>query len=250
MDITSYLLGKQAGGGSAPTLQTKSVTITQNTTTEVTPDAGYDGLDKVNVTTNVAGTFVVPSGVNLRFSNSTTNDWTFLNNIEFSSTDYSYMFDGCTNLTEMPTLDTSGITVMTGMFRECNNLVTTKLYDTSDNTSFYLMFSNCKKITTAPAMDTSKATSIQSVFAGCDLLQNVPVYDLSSVTGYMNNAFVNCPSLTNESLNNIMASLLTAINYPGTKTLARIGLTSTQASTCTTLSNWTALSAAGWTTGY
>ena len=53
MDITSYLLGKQAGGGSTPTLQTKSVTITENTTTEVTPDSGYDGLEKVNVTTNV-----------------------------------------------------------------------------------------------------------------------------------------------------------------------------------------------------
>lgn len=53
MDITSYLLGKKAGGGSTPTLQTKSVTITENTTTEVTPDSGYDGLEKVNVTTNV-----------------------------------------------------------------------------------------------------------------------------------------------------------------------------------------------------
>ncbi len=35
------------------TLQTKSVTITENGTTNITPDTGYDGMRSVNVTTNV-----------------------------------------------------------------------------------------------------------------------------------------------------------------------------------------------------
>lgn len=56
MDITSYLLGKQAGGGGgSATLQSKSVTITENGTTNVIPDTGYDGLTNVNITTNVGG---------------------------------------------------------------------------------------------------------------------------------------------------------------------------------------------------
>ena len=54
MDITSYLLGKGAASGGAK-LQNKNVTITENTTTTINPDSGYDGLKKVEVTTNVSG---------------------------------------------------------------------------------------------------------------------------------------------------------------------------------------------------
>lgn len=35
-----------------------------------------------------------------------------------------------------------------------------------------------------------------------------------------------------------------------TKTLKYMGISSTQATTCQSLSNWSAFTAAGWTTGY
>ena len=47
--------------GGAPSLQSKSVTITSNGTVSVTPDASYDALKKVDVTVNVASGSGTPS---------------------------------------------------------------------------------------------------------------------------------------------------------------------------------------------
>lgn len=40
---------------SAPSLQSKSVTYTENGTATITPDEGYDGLSRVDVTVDVSG---------------------------------------------------------------------------------------------------------------------------------------------------------------------------------------------------
>ena len=66
----------------------------------------------------------------------------------------------------------------------------------------------------------------------------------------MNYMFSNCTSLSNESLNNVLAMCTNATSYTGTKTLKYIGINATQATTCQSLSNWSAFVAAGWTTGY
>lgn len=44
-----------SGGGGSVSLQSKDVTITENTLTNINPDAGFDGLSSVNVTTNIEG---------------------------------------------------------------------------------------------------------------------------------------------------------------------------------------------------
>ena len=55
MDINSFALGYSAGVKKVPPSQEKEVTITENGTTEVTPDEGKL-LSKVTVNTNLAET--------------------------------------------------------------------------------------------------------------------------------------------------------------------------------------------------
>ena len=159
------------------------------------------------------------------------------------------MFSNCTNLQTIPLLNTSEVTSMTNMFEYCYSLQTIPLIDTSKVTSMGNMFNHCETLTSIPQIDTSKVTSMGSMFAYCSSLQTVPVLDFSSATS-MYKVFNYCEALSNDSLNNILASLLTATSYKGTKNLKYIGLTETQAQTCTTLSNWAACEEAGWTTGY
>ena len=89
------------------------------------------------------------------------------------------------------------------------------------------MFRNCRNLTTISLLDMSKVTSIQDMFDGCT-------------------------SLSDESLNNILAMCANAVKITNSsyKTLKYIGLTSAQANKCKTLSNYSAFTSAGWTTGY
>lgn len=53
-------------------LQTKTVSITSNTTTTISPDSGYDGMSKVTVTTSVAPATPSVSRYGSNFSGNTT----------------------------------------------------------------------------------------------------------------------------------------------------------------------------------
>ena len=122
-------------------------------------------------------------------------------------------------------LDTSSVTDMQYMFDECTNLATIPLLNTSSVTNMSYMLQDCENLTTIPLLNTSSVTSMSYMFRGCR-------------------------RLTDESLNNILAMCTNATSYTGTKTLSAIGLSSRQATKCTTLSNYQAFTSAGWTTGY
>ena len=150
---------------------------------------------------------------------------------------------------KIPLIDTSKVTIMSYMFQDCIALTTIAQLDTSAVTDMRYMFENCTALTTIPQLDTSKVTIMSSMFRGCTALTTIPQLDTSAVTDIYH-MFYNCTALSNDSLNNILAMFTNATAYTDTKTLKYIGLSETQATTCTTLSNWSACEAAGWTTGY
>ena len=199
--------------------------------------------------------------------------WDIFNSGMVCPSDVSHMFDGCTNLQTIPLLDTSSVTTMSSMFINCTNLTTIPLLDTSKVTNMGAMFSGCSNLTsipqlntsavtyminmfmdctnltTMPQLNTSAVTNMSYMFSGCSNLTEIPLLDISSVTNMLF-MFSHCSSLSDDSLNNILAMCINATAYTGTKTLKSIGLTSDQATKCTTLSNYSAFIDAGWTTGY
>lgn len=252
MDITSYLLGKKAGGGSQPpNLQTKEVEITTNTTTTISPDEGYDGLESVEVTTNVAGNPVNVSGNGTYTVGIVGTCLTELPQIVVTSGSCSYLLQNFLGLKKADIVFTQNSTNAGGFFMNCTSLkeVTASHFDYV--TDMNNMFNGCTGLVQAPTLDTSNVTNMRYAFLGCSSLEDVPIYNTAQVYGgRFTNMFSGCTSLNNNSLNNIMQMCINATLQTTNKTLADLGLTQTQAETCMTLSNYAAFTAAGWTTGY
>ncbi len=235
-------------GGGEPNLQSKSLTITSNGTTNVTPDDGYDGLDKVAITTNVSG-----GGDDWEINNCAslfTNDYrTSLIPIWLphckNVTKVQYMFSSNTlSLTDLDlsTLDTSKVTDFSSMFLSNSKLKTLNVdnFDTSNGTNMYMMFRtnpvllelnlnhfNTSKVTNMGYMfngcdalktlnidnfNTSKVTSMSTMFSGCKAITslNVSNFDISNVTS-IDNMFSNCNALEELDLSNFKTSKITNI---------------------------------------
>lgn len=172
-----------------------------------------------------------------------------LNNWDETQTSLVNKFLEDTNLMFMPVINTSNAKNMNGTFYRCSSLCFIPFLNTSAVTNMSTTFYECGALRSVPQFDTQEITTAFGMFSNCKSLKDVPVFNISKCTNIMN-MFQSCPSLSNNSLNNIMAMCLTASVYSGTKTLKQLGLTSEQATTCQGLSNYSAFTAAGWTTGY
>lgn len=161
----------------------------------------------------------------------------------------NYTFEGCKNLTAIPSWNTSNLKSMVHAFYMCSSLNNIPLLDTSKVTNISDAFYKCTSLTEIPQFNTSNVTNIARMVAYCTNLVTVPQLNIPKATE-MTLIFKDCPNLSEESLNNILATCTTATSYTNTKTLKYIGLTSEQATKCTTLSNYQAFLDAGWTTGY
>jgi surface protein len=264
MDVTSYLLGKQAGGGGGqPTLQEKEITITENGTTSVVADTGYDGLSEVEITTNVSGGGYEDYISSTAFSYQSTVASLIkkLPAIDFTGAEavYQFSFYGCRNLTEIGGLINFHPTNCNSMFNECEKLTSIPSFDTSNVTNMSNMFSGCCSITTIPQINTSNVTNMSYMFNTSYTegqyggpLTDIPILDTNKVSN-MDNMFSARYYLNDTTLDNILQMCINATSYNRTKTLRQIGINNATyypASRIQALPHYQDFINAGWTIGY
>lgn len=144
----------------------------------------------------------VPNGINLKPYY--TIDWMFngctnLTEIPYFDTSKVYSFQGawanCDKLASFPMLDTSKVTDFGGAWNDCDALASFPLIDTSKGTNFSNTWRFCKSLTSFPQLDTSKGTNFSSAWQNCVSLTEFPALDLSKGTNF-SNAWYWCSSLT------------------------------------------------------
>lgn len=200
-----------------PNLQDKSIEITENGTTSVSADEGFDGLNNVKIVTSVSGS---DNEYNSTFDGSlvtsnivTSNTSKILNSLitevnfkgENIGTDWqsmAYMFSGCKNVEKinLKNFNTKDVKYMQYMFSGCNKLKEVDLssFNTESLIAMDHMFEQCKELVNLDlsSFTTTNVTTFFNMFYGCSKIENINLrsFDVSNVTnmGYM---FYNCTSL-------------------------------------------------------
>ena len=185
-------------GGKGVILQAKSVEITENGTSVVAPDDGFDGLKSVEINTNVPKRFECGDAYFVPPASGATSIslMIFLQKINVSCwdtskfTSFKDMFVKCSNLQSIDVSgwDTSSVTNISSMFYGCSSLTSLDLnnWNTSNiqniNGTFREMVN--LKMLNISNWDTSSVTNISYMFCGAKLLPKVDFssWDASNVT--------------------------------------------------------------------
>lgn len=235
-DVSNYASANVNVSTPSPTLQSKSVTITDNGTQTVSADSGYDGLSQVEITTNVSG------GIS--------GEYALIDYTGITNSNYKYA------VRELSDIDLSAQTTCTSAFSGFGFLSQIgKVKTSSSCTNMSSMFANCASLESLDLsqMDTSNVTTIANMFEYSSLLETITFgtsFTLGRIgsTG-LRNTFRSCDALSNSTLSNII-DLLATYGGGSNKTLKYIGLSATQASYCETVEGWIDLEDLGWTTGF
>ena len=190
------LLDVEIGGSAGVLLQAKSVEITENGTSVVAPDDGFDGLKSVEINTNVPKRFECGDAVfdtknyngNYLYKKITKVNVSCL--VTAQTTSLLNLFNGFGGLKEVIGLenwDTSSVTDMSYMFRDCSSLqqIDVSNWDTSSVTNMDGVFFRCRNLTHADVigLNTSKVKRMANMFYNTKLNSlDLTSWDTSNVT--------------------------------------------------------------------
>ena len=134
-----------------------------------------------------------------------------------SGTSFSRAWSYCTSLTSFPLIDTSSGTDFYRAWRNCTSLTSFPPIDTSSGTRFILAWYRCTSLTSFPLIDTSSGTSFSRAWSYCTSLTSFPANAFDNIKGGdFTLAFTNT-NLSQESIDNILVSLVTSGISTGTR---------------------------------
>ena len=153
-----------------PVLQQKSIDIAENGSYSLAPDAGIDGLNRVdiNVDVPIPSVYVVPNGMVFRGSAFNTFP---ADGLDFSQRTSLYSaWEDCSLLTEFPMIDTSNCTNFSQAWYGCYSLKSFPALDFSKGETFDFAWEGCRALTEFPALDLHNGSSIRDAWIGCSSL--------------------------------------------------------------------------------
>ena len=139
-------------------------------------------------------------------------------------------------------LNTSQVTVMTGMFSNCYNLKSLNLssFDTSNVVSMNDMFASCRSLTSLDlsSFDTSNTTTFVQMFSYCEGLTNLNVSSFNTEKAlHMSNMFAMCEAFTEIDVSSFNTSNVTRMDgmFNYCQSLTELDLSSFDTSNVTTM---------------
>lgn len=225
--------------------------IDDYTETTATPADIIKGKTAYSNGERIVGTFEDLLSKTTSFSFQGNTELTELIDFDMSfAKNLNMVFQSCTNLKTATFKNTQNVIATTHMFRYCSALEIVEI-DTSKVSSMNNMFHGCTSLIEAPKLNINVALNLSYLYSGCTSLVTIPEFEGNVYATSVQNMFENCPNLSDESLNNILALCVKMKSVSiGNRTLKYIGLTEEQAIKCESLSNYQAFYNAGWRTGY
>jgi len=232
MDLTSYVIGKKAGGGTPTILEEKDVTVTTNGESEITPSTGYNGIRKVNLTTSVQPNLESKSitiDTNTTTTITPTQGKDGLSSVEVTTA--IPQPSGTISITQNGTgIDVSSyasadvsvpsnepysprtIKIWADIYNPCpyTDIVSeTSNFDASNLLNLYATFQNLSKVTLINLTNWRNLNlgNTANAFLGCSKVTTILMPNLSvTSSGAINNMFANCSQLSKIDARSFMFS--------------------------------------------
>lgn len=187
MELTSYLLGRNAsgGGGGGSTRDWAKIGYSSE------PAYIQEGYDYA---LQIKENWSSPSNISNLFNGDANLIYMPYVQINPNATSTVSMFANCSRLEKVPLLDFSNIVEMRNMFNACSSLVEVPTFNIESATTIASMFSGCTNLQSIPQINTSNVENMGGMFNSCTRLITVPELDGSKCRN-VGNMFSSCGRL-------------------------------------------------------